>query len=570
MHNSTPYKPFKLNLNNVLFAPSNSSTFTHGMMTPHYLQSLLKVLPWVIVTIKANSGINQGRLMGIFKDLIQAVGLQAKTRELKAESVVVSVNDKNGEQLPRGRERKIIQLGKVLAQGIIIIIIKTRKIVSGSSTPVILPTMSTTNDSPPFPSPRVGLVIIYVIGSVVILGAIASVSIACAKKMKKIASAVAPPPPTSHGIQPWGVDTSTMEKFFIELAQERPVRFTVQQLCAFTQNYNTILGSGGFGKVYKREFPNGLKIAVKVLNRGPNKSIQEQFMAEVGTIGRTHHINLVRLYGFCYDESMSALVYEFMENGSLDKHLFSENQELQGEKLHEVAVGTAKGIAYLHEECQKRIIHYDIKPGNVLLDENFAPKVADFGLAKLSNRDDTHVSVTGYRGTPGYLAPEFMLKNFPITYKCDVYSFGILLFEIVGRRKNTRDCGDSESLDWFPKHVWEEFEKGELMGLIEGCGVEEKDRDKAERMAMVALWCAQDSPEARPPMSAVVKMLEGGVEIVPPPKPFHYLFSRVDVLKPLGGSGSGSGYTTSEGTNSYWYKETTPIMAKYEINVATL
>ncbi|KAG8388938.1 hypothetical protein BUALT_Bualt02G0177300 [Buddleja alternifolia] len=439
--------------------------------------------------------------------------------------------------------------------------------------------MSTTNNFPDFsppPSGDGGSKAAAVIVSLIILAIIFVVSVVCAKKMKErivseIQSAVAPPLPTSHVIQPWEADTSTMEKFFIELVRERPVRFTAQQLCTFTQNYNEILGSGGFGKVYKGEFPNGLKIAVKVLNRGPNRSIEEQFMAEVGTIGRTHHINLVRLYGFCYDQFMSALVYEFMENGSLDKHLFSENQELQWEKLHEVAVGTAKGIAYLHEECQQRIIHYDIKPGNVLLDENFAPKVADFGLAKLSNRDDTHVSVTGYRGTPGYLAPEFMLKNFPITYKCDVYSFGILLFEIVGRRKNTRDCDDSESLDWFPKHVWEEFEKGELMGLIEGCGVEEKDRDKAERMAMVALWCAQDSPEARPPMSAVVKMLEGGVEIVPPPKPFHYLFSvGVGALKPMGVSGSGSGYTTSEGTNSNWYKETTPIMAKYDINVATL
>ncbi|KAK6119810.1 hypothetical protein DH2020_046435 [Rehmannia glutinosa] len=386
------------------------------------------------------------------------------------------------------------------------------------------------------------------------------------KMVSEVRAAVTTPQPSS-GIQVWEFDAPTMEKFFLELAQEKPVRFTAQQLCAFTDNYNTVLSSGGFGRVYKGQFPNGVKIAVKVLNRGPNRNIEEQFMAEVGTIGRTHHINLVRLYGFCYDHFMSALVYEFMENGSLDNHLFSENQELQWDKLHEIAVRTAKGIAYLHEECQQRIIHYDIKPGNVLLDENFSPKVADFGLAKLCNRNDSHVTITGYRGTPGYLAPEFLLKNFPITYKCDVYSFGILLFEIVGRRKNTRGGGNSnDSLNWFPKKVWEEFEKGELMKLTE-----EKDRVKAERMAMVALWCAQDSPVARPPMSAVVKMLEGGVEILPPPKPFHYLFSvGTDVLRPPSDSESGSDYTTCEGTNSYWYKETTPIMAEYEITVATL
>lgn len=408
----------------------------------------------------------------------------------------------------------------------------------------------------------------------VIILVIVVVSCYCGVKMKQrivseLKAAVAPP--TSTSLQVWVADAPTMERFFLELARDQPIRFTAQQMFTFTDNYSTVLGSGGFGKVYKGQFPNGVKIAVKVLNRGAGSSVEEQFMAEVGTIGRTHHINLVKLYGFCYDQFMSALVYEYMENGSLDRHLFSETRELEWEKLHEIAIGTAKGIAYLHEECQQRIIHYDIKPGNVLLDSNFNPKVADFGLAKLCNRDDTHVSMTGCRGTLGYLAPEFMLKNFPITYKCDVYSFGILLFEIVGRRRNAMGRGDSESLNWFPKKVWEEYEKGELMALVEACEIEEKDRTTAERAGKVALWCVQDSPDARPPMSAVVKMLEGGVEVMPPPKPFHYLFSvGTSVLKRPSGSGSESEYSTSDTANSYWYKETTTAtMAKYEIQVAS-
>lgn len=434
--------------------------------------------------------------------------------------------------------------------------------------------MSSYDSSPP--TADQGAVAAGIIITIVILILIACVSCYCARKARKaivseLRAAVAPSPPPLSVIQVWEVDAPTMERFFHELAREKAVRFTAQQLFTFTENYATLLGCGGFGKVYKGHFPNGVKIAVKVLNRGTSHNIEGQFMAEVGTIGRTHHINLVRLYGFCYDKFMSALVYEFMENGSLDRHLFSEARELEWEKLHEIAIGTAKGIAYLHEECQQRIVHYDIKPGNVLLDSNFNPKVADFGLAKLCNREDTHVTVTGCRGTPGYLAPEFMLKNFPITYKCDVYSFGILLFEIVGRRKNKRGGGDAESLDWFPKNVWEEYEKGELMALVESCEIEEKDRIKGERMAKVALWCVQDSPETRPPMSAVVKMLEGGVEIMPPPKPFHYLFAvGTNVLKPSSGSGSTSEYSTSEAANSCWYKETTtPIMSKYEIQVAT-
>ncbi|XP_044463712.1 rust resistance kinase Lr10-like [Mangifera indica] len=273
-----------------------------------------------------------------------------------------------------------------------------------------------------------------------------------------------------------------MENFLQEMAKEKPVRFTTQQLFSFTNNYSTRLGPGGFGSVYKGQFPNGVMISVKFPKWSVDRRAEdEQFMAKTGTIGRTYHINLDRLYGFCHDQYMSALVYEFLENGSLDQYLFKEEKEIEWEKLHEIAIGTARGLAYLHEECPQRIIHYDIKPGNILLDENFFP-----------NRDSTHATLTGYRGTPGYSAPEFSLINHPITHKCDVYSFGMVLFEIIGRQRNaivgSAPCNDS--LDWFPKHVWEKNEKDELGAMIVTCGIEEKDQEKAERMCKVALWCS--------------------------------------------------------------------------------
>ncbi|KAL9442762.1 hypothetical protein AB3S75_016185 [Citrus x aurantiifolia] len=356
----------------------------------------------------------------------------------------------------------------------------------------------------------------------------------------------------------------TMERFLQEIGREKPVRFTSLQLNNFTSNYSTRLGFGGFGEVYKGQFPNGVKIAVKVLNRNLGRIAEEQFMAEVGTIGRTYHINLVRLYGFCHDQHMTALVYEYMENGSLDGYLFGKKQAIEWEKLHEIAIGTAKGLVYLHEECQQRIIHYDIKPENVLLDANFSPKVADFGLAKLCDRNRTHVTTSGYKGTPGYSAPEFLSGNYPITHKCDVYSFGMVLFEIVGRRRNAI-VGSSESLDWFPKHVWEEYEKCELDATMLACGIEEKDKEKAKRSCTVALWCVQDSPADRPPMSTVVKMLEGEVEVLPPPKPFRYL----DLNKMTGWKSFESSDGSNSSNQSRWYKETTPIMAKHEIQIAT-
>ncbi|KAK9097386.1 hypothetical protein Sjap_022883 [Stephania japonica] len=247
-----------------------------------------------------------------------------------------------------------------------------------------------------------------------------------------------------------------MDKFLNEMEREKPMRFSSHQLRIATNNFSNLLGSGGFGAVYIGVFNDGTRLAMKVLNGSSDKRIEEQFMAEVGTIGRTHHVNLVRPYGFCFERDLQALVYEYMVNGSLDMFLFRNNNIIEFDKLYEIAVGTAKGIAYLHEECQQRIIHYDIKPGNILLDVKLTPKVADFGLAKLCNREDTHITMTGGRGTPGYAAPELWLP-FPITHKCDVYSFGMLLFEIIGRRRNL-DITRPESQKWFPKWVWSKFD----------------------------------------------------------------------------------------------------------------
>ncbi|RDX66237.1 G-type lectin S-receptor-like serine/threonine-protein kinase, partial [Mucuna pruriens] len=293
--------------------------------------------------------------------------------------------------------------------------------------------------------------------------------------------------------------TLTMDKFLNEMGKEKPISFTEQHLRIATDNYSYLLGSGGFGAVYKGIFSDGTIVAVKVLHGGSNKKIEEQFMAEVGTIGKIHHFNLVRLYGFCFEKTLDS------------------------------TVGTAKGIAYLHEECQQRIIHYDIKPGNILLDSNFNPKVADFGLAKLCNRENTHITLTKARGTPGYAAPELWMPNFPVTHKCDVYSFGILLFEIIGRRRSL-DINRPESQEWFPMWVWKRFEAEEAKELIVTCGIEDENREIAERMIKVALSCVQYRQESRPIMSVVVKMLEGSVEIPKPLNPFPHMIAETNPL----------------------------------------
>ncbi|CAO2044042.1 unnamed protein product [Urochloa humidicola] len=354
-----------------------------------------------------------------------------------------------------------------------------------------------------------------------------------------------------------GVETDDMEMgmmsyFFEDIQKERPVRFSSQQLRAFTRNYTHKVGSGGFGVVYKGRFPNGAAVAVKVLNSTLGKRAEEQFMAEVGTIGRTYHINLVRLYGFCFDASIKALVYEYLENGSLDGYLFDPPPERKVTfgKLHEIAVGTAKALRYLHEECSQRIIHYDIKPENVLLGAGLEPKVSDFGLARLCDREDTHLTITGARGTPGYAAPELWMP-LPVTHKCDVYSYGMLLFEMLGRRRNLElGLHGRDSQEWYPRWVWHRFEAGDTDAVLARAAAtgDKKERETAERVCKVALCCVHHRPEDRPSMGSVVRMLEGEDQIVAPCNPFahlaHYNSSSISVQL------SGDTGTTA-GSNGY-------------------
>ncbi|CAO1948806.1 unnamed protein product [Urochloa humidicola] len=340
------------------------------------------------------------------------------------------------------------------------------------------------------------------------------------------AAELTPPLPDST------IRSTTIENFLNEIAREKPIRFLPQQLQGYTQHMapGAELGAGAYGSVYKGMLPNGLDIAVKVLHEHTGSEVTEQqFMAEVGTLWRTNHANLIKLIGFCFDAGMHALVYEFMPNRSLDKYLFDRRRMLVGpEELLAIVTGVARGLRYLHEECQKKIIHYDVKAGNVLLDDFLNPKLSDFGIAQLLSRADTHASLHGVRGTKGYMAPEVIyVGTVPITERCDVYSFGMLLFEVVGRRKNM-DNDAPESHKWLPLLAWNRYERGELMELVKEChgpaADEEEWEETAKRMCKVAFWCVQEQPEARPTMSLVVNILEGHIEVPPPVFPFGWMY----------------------------------------------
>uniref|UniRef100_F6H835 Protein kinase domain-containing protein n=2 Tax=Vitis vinifera TaxID=29760 RepID=F6H835_VITVI len=218
-------------------------------------------------------------------------------------------------------------------------------------------------------------------------------------------------------------------------------------------------------------------------------------------MGTIHHVNVVRLVGFCADGYKRALICEFLPNDSLEKFIFStfgNNRSLGWCKLHDIAIGIAKGIEYLHQGCDQRILHFDIKPHNILLDHNFNPKISDFGLAKLCSKEQSTVSVTATRGTMGYIAPEMLSRNFgSVSYKSDVYSFGMLLLEMVGGRKNIDVTVENISQAYFSEWLYNHLDQEQEVHIrIE----EENDTKIAKKLSIIGLWCIQWYPSDRPSM----------------------------------------------------------------------
>ena len=223
------------------------------------------------------------------------------------------------------------------------------------------------------------------------------------------------------------------EEYYLDHVPGRKARYSYGDLQAITENFNKELGGGGFDTVFEGTLINGTKVAVSRFDG--YGQIKKLFLAEVETIGSINHLNLVRLVGFCAKKSYRLLVYEYMSNGSLDKWLFYKNPKMLLDWQHrkKIFLDIVRGLTYLHEECKQKMVHLDIKPQNILLDENFSAKVFDFGLSKLVDHDQSQV-VTNMRGTPGYMVPKWLSSV--ITEKVDVYSFGIVLLEILCGRRN--------------------------------------------------------------------------------------------------------------------------------------
>lgn len=289
-------------------------------------------------------------------------------------------------------------------------------------------------------------------------------------------------------------------------------RYSFKELRAATDHFNAknILGRGGFGIVYKGSLNDGTTVAVKRLKDYNTFGGEIQFQTEVETIGLAVHRNLLRLWGFCSTENERLLVYPFMPNGSVASRLRDHvhgRPVLDWPRRKRIALGTARGLLYLHEQSDPKIIHRDVKAANILLDEDFEAVVGDFGLAKLLDHRDSHVT-TAVRGTLGHIAPEY-LSTGQSSDKTDVFGFGILLLELITGQK-ALDFGRAANqkgvmLDWVKKL----HKDGKLNLMVDKDLKNNFDRVELEEMVQVALLCTVFNPSHRPKMSEVLRMLEG-------------------------------------------------------------
>ncbi|XP_009147911.2 proline-rich receptor-like protein kinase PERK7 isoform X3 [Brassica rapa] len=320
--------------------------------------------------------------------------------------------------------------------------------------------------------------------------------------------------------------------------------FTYEELAAATQGFSKdhLLGQGGFGYVHKGVLPNGKEIAVKSLKAGSGQGDRE-FQAEVDIISRVHHRHLVSLVGYCSNSGgQRLLVYEFLPNDTLEFHLHvigKTGTVMDWPTRLKIALGSAKGLAYLHEDCHPKIIHRDIKASNILLDLNFEAKVADFGLAKLSQDNNTHVS-TRVMGTFGYLAPEYAASG-KLTDKSDVFSFGIMLLELITGRRPVDLSGEMEDslVDWARPLCMNAAQDGEYGELVDPFLENQYEPYEMARMVACAAAAVRHSGRRRPKMSQIVRILEGDAS----------LDDLNDGVKP--GQGSYMGSSGGDGSSDY-------------------
>nr|DAD39801.1 TPA_asm: hypothetical protein HUJ06_014124 [Nelumbo nucifera] len=290
--------------------------------------------------------------------------------------------------------------------------------------------------------------------------------------------------------------------------------FNYQELVSATSNFTTenLIGKGGSSRVYRGHLPDGKELAVKILN--PSEDVLNEFVLEIEIITALHHKNITSLFGFCFEENNLLLVYDFLPRGSLEENLHGNKRDDSAfgwSERYKVALGVAEALDYLHSRSDQAVIHRDVKSSNILLSDDFEPQLSDFGLAKWASSSSSHITCTDVAGTFGYLAPEYFMYG-KVNDKIDVYAFGVVLLELLsGRKPISSDCPKGqESLVMWAKPI---LNGGKTTQLLDPCLGDIYDPDQMEKMVLAATLCIRRSPQSRPRMSLVLKLLQGDAEI---------------------------------------------------------
>ncbi|KAI3824731.1 hypothetical protein L1987_06202 [Smallanthus sonchifolius] len=295
--------------------------------------------------------------------------------------------------------------------------------------------------------------------------------------------------------------------------------FEFKRILSATENFSLAnkLGQGGFGPVYKGTFPGGVEIAVKRLSSQSGQGLKE-FKNEVLLIAKLQHRNLVRLLGYSMKDQEMILLYEYMPNKSLDHFIFDRRLciRLDWALRFDIIMGIARGLLYLHQDSQLRIIHRDLKASNVLLDEDMNPKISDFGLAKIVKGRDTESSTTRVIGTYGYMAPEYALNGF-FSVKSDIFSFGVIVLEIISGKRNTGYYQNQQAFS-LVSYAWGLWKEKKPLDLLDPALAESCNSIEVLRCMIVGLLCVQEDPQDRPTMTNVLLMLGMDIENLPDPK----------------------------------------------------
>ncbi|CAN1319073.1 Cysteine-rich receptor-like protein kinase 29 [Linum perenne] len=314
-----------------------------------------------------------------------------------------------------------------------------------------------------------------------------------------------------------------------EISNDGSLQFDFETIRVATNEFaeESKLGEGGFGAVYKGFLSNGQEIAVKRLDKDSEQGDLE-FKNEVMLVAKLQHRNLVRLLGFCLEGRERLLIYEFVPNTSLDRFIFDRDKRahLNWERRYKIIGGIARGLVYLHEDSRLRIIHRDLKASNILLDADMAPKIADFGMARLFDIDETQGNTSRIVGTYGYMPPEYAMRG-QFSIKSDVFSFGVLVLEIVRGQKNNNFLHGSTKENLL-SYTWKNWKDGTYSHVIDPL-LGNVSRNEIARCIHIGLLCVQENVNDRPTMTSVALMLtSNSMSLQVPSKPAFFIYSDTD------------------------------------------